>query len=84
MRELRTTSSPAPSPAARVAGVAISNPEREVAAAPGCTKLDVARYHERVAAWLLPQLAPRPIAVVKCTGGRIDHCFFQKHPARER
>jgi bifunctional non-homologous end joining protein LigD len=84
MPQLRTDSTPAPPPAARVAGVAISNPERAVAAAPGWTKLDVARYHERVAAWLLPQLAPRPIAVVRCPGSRIDDCFFQKHPARER
>lgn len=64
----------------RVAGVAISNPERPIAAAPGHTKLDVVRYHEALAPWLLPQLAPRPIAVVKCMGGAFDDCFFQKHP----
>jgi bifunctional non-homologous end joining protein LigD len=64
----------------RVAGVAISNPERPIAEAPGHTKLDVVRYHEEMAAWLLPQLAPRPIAVVKCMEGRFDDCFFQKHP----
>jgi bifunctional non-homologous end joining protein LigD len=65
---------------ARVAGVVISNPERPIVEAPGHAKLDVVRYHERLARWLLPQLAPRPIAVVKCMGGRFDDCFFQKHP----
>src|SRR6478736_781351 len=65
-----------------VAGVDISHPERPIAEAPPHTKLDVVRYHERIGAWLLPQLAPRPIAVVKCMGGRFDDCFFQKHPSR--
>jgi bifunctional non-homologous end joining protein LigD len=70
--------------AVRVAGVAISNPERPVVEAPGHAKLDIVRYHENLAPWLLPQLAPRPIAVVKCMGGRFDDCFFQKHPLRAR
>ena len=48
--------------AVRVAGVGISHPERVVAEAPGHTKLDVVRYHERMGRWLVPQLAPRPIA----------------------
>ncbi len=82
MAQLRTEiDKPAP-PALRVAGVAISHPERPIAEAPGHTKLDVVRYYERIGRWLLPQLAPRPIAVVKCMGGRFDDCFFQKHAAR--
>jgi len=74
----RASSSP------NVAGVVISNAERPIVAAPGHTKLDVVRYHEALAPWLLPQLAPRPIAVVKCMDGRFDDCFFQKHPLRGR
>jgi bifunctional non-homologous end joining protein LigD len=66
----------------RIAGITISHPERPIVEAPGHTKLDVVRYHEQVAAWLMPQLAPRPIAVVKCLEGRFDDCFFQKHPLR--
>jgi bifunctional non-homologous end joining protein LigD len=74
-----------PHPASpRVAGIAVSNPDRPIVEAPGHAKLDVVRYHERLAAWLLPQLAPRPIAVVKCMGGRFDDCFFQKHPLQSR
>jgi len=71
-----------PAGRARVAGVVISNPERPIVEAPGHAKLDVVRYHEHIAPWLLPQLAPRPIAVVKCMGGRFNDCFFQKHPLR--
>src|SRR5690349_4502744 len=84
MRAVPTDASRLPPAAVRVAGVAISNPERPVVAAPGHSKLDVVRYHERVARWLVPQVAPRPIAVVKCLGGRFDDCFFQKHPLAGR
>jgi len=79
---MRTETSRAPPP--RIAGVAISNPERPILEAPGHAKLDVVRYHEALAPWLLRELAPRPIAVVKCMDGRFDGCFFQKHPLRAR
>ena len=82
MAQLRTASEKKSVPAIHVAGVTISHPERPIAEAPGHTKLDVVRYHERIGSWLLPQVAPRPIAVVKCMGGRFDDCFFQKHPSR--
>jgi bifunctional non-homologous end joining protein LigD len=61
---MRTSIEKATVPVLRVAGVAISHPERRVEVAPGHTKLDVVRYHERMAAWVLPELAPRPISVV--------------------
>ena len=68
MPPLRTAVTPAmPSPV-RVAGVGISQPERVVAEAPGHTKLDVVRYHERMGPWLVPQLAPRPIASLPSAG----------------
>ncbi|HEY3179033.1 MAG TPA: non-homologous end-joining DNA ligase [Casimicrobiaceae bacterium] len=63
-----------------VAGIAISNPDRVVAESDGVTKLDVARYHVDVAKWLLPHVVDRPLAVVKCPGGDLAHCFFQRHP----
>lgn len=59
---LRTAVNSAMLSAVRVAGVGISHPEGVVAEAPGHTKLDVVRYHERMGPWLVPQLAPRPIA----------------------
>ena len=82
LRRVRTGPDTPPIAAVRVEGVAISNPGRPIAEAPGHTKLDVVRYHARLSAWLLPQLAPRPIAVVKCLGGRLDDCFFQRHATR--
>lgn len=84
MTHPRTVSKRSATPDPSVAGVSISHPERTIAEAPGHTKMDVVRYHEQMASWLLPQLAPRPIAVVKCIGGRFDDCFFQKHPLRGR
>jgi bifunctional non-homologous end joining protein LigD len=81
MPQLRAEARRAPAPPPpRVAGVAISNPDRAIVEAPGHTKLDVVRYHERLGSWLLREVAPRPIALVKCMEGRFDDCFFQKHP----
>ena len=68
----------------KIAGVTITHPDRPIAHADGATKLDVARYHERMAPWLLPQIAQRPLALVRCTGGDIAQCFFQKHMGREQ
>lgn len=66
---LRTAVNSAMPSAVRVAGVGISHPERIVAEAPGHTKLDVVHYHERMGPWLVPQLAPRPIASPPGAGG---------------
>src|SRR4051812_47918006 len=62
-----------------VAGVRITNADRPIDEADGVTKLDVVRYHEVVAQWLVPQVCCRPLAVIKCPGGDFAHCFFQKH-----
>jgi len=67
-----------------VAGVAISNAARPIAAAPGAVKADLARYYEAVADWFMPQIANRPLALVKCPGGDFAHCFFQKHAGDPR
>ena len=42
-----------------VAGVEISKPGKELF--PGVTKLDLARYYERVAEVMLPHLRDRPV-----------------------
>ena len=70
--------------AVKVAGVRITHPERAIAGSDGATKLDIARYHERMAPLLLAQLARRPLALVRCTGGDLAQCFFQKHMGREQ
>jgi bifunctional non-homologous end joining protein LigD len=71
-------------PVATVAGVRISNPDRPLPAAAGTTKIDLARYYESVAAAFLPQIAGRPLALVKCPGGDFGACFFQKHAGDPR
>jgi bifunctional non-homologous end joining protein LigD len=69
-----------------VAGVGISHPERIVFPAAGCTKLDLARYYDAIAPWVLPHLADRPLTLVRCPDGvragaakRGPECFYMKH-----
>ncbi len=64
-----------------VAGIAISSPDRVVFPDAGLTKLDLVRYYESVAEWILPYVADRPLSVVRCPQGRAKQCFFQKHLA---
>jgi bifunctional non-homologous end joining protein LigD len=62
-----------------VDGIAISNPDRVVIPGIKATKLDVARHYARVAPRMLPHVAGRPLAVVRCPEGVTATCFFQKH-----
>ncbi|HWI15532.1 MAG TPA: non-homologous end-joining DNA ligase [Burkholderiales bacterium] len=60
-----------------VHGVAITHGDRPVW--PGITKLELARYYEAVADWLLPHLARRPLTLVRCPDGVSGECFYQRH-----
>jgi len=62
-----------------VGGVRISHPERVIDASTGLTKLDLARYYESVAEWILPHLKARPVALVRAPTGVEGELFFQKH-----
>jgi bifunctional non-homologous end joining protein LigD len=68
-----------------VSGVGISHPDRPIFPQQAITKLDLARYFERVADWMLPHIVDRPLTLVRCPEGvRIsksdtDGCFFMKH-----
>lgn len=64
---------------AEVAGVRLSNPDRVLYPDLGITKLDLARYYERIAEWILPHVVNRPLTLVRCPQGRQAHCFYQKH-----
>ncbi|ACR28259.1 DNA ligase D [Burkholderia glumae] len=68
-----------PAGAASVAGVRITHPERVVDAQGGFRKIDVVRYYESVARWLLPQLSGRPVSLVRYMKGIGGESFFQKH-----
>lgn len=63
-----------------VGGVAISNPGKVLYRTGSLTKLDLARYYEQVAEWMLPHVADRPLTLVRCPHGRERDCFYQKHP----
>ena len=80
MRAAATTDRPL------VAGVGVSHADRILFPAIPATKLDLARYYESVARWMLPDLIDRPLTLVHCPKGvpangarkGID-CVFMKH-----
>jgi bifunctional non-homologous end joining protein LigD len=65
--------------AVEVAGVRLTHPERVLFPGAGLTKRDVALYYERIADWILPHLADRPLTLVRCPEGQGGECFYQKH-----
>lgn len=66
--------------AVKLEGVRLTHPERAVFPEAGITKLDLARYYMAIADWILPELARRPLSLLRCPGGLGEECFFQKHP----
>lgn len=62
-----------------IAGVAISNGAKLLYPEAGITKLDVARYYEAVGELIVPQIAERPLTLVRCPNGWDKKCFYQKH-----
>lgn len=73
---LESAASAADEPVA--AGIRISHPDRIVFPRAGVTKLEVARYFERVAEWMLPHVADRPLALLRAPEGAGGQVFFQK------
>jgi bifunctional non-homologous end joining protein LigD len=64
---------------AQVAGIRITHPDRIVYPPQGITKLDLARFYESIADWILPHLRSRPTSLVRCPEGLARECFYQKH-----
>jgi bifunctional non-homologous end joining protein LigD len=62
-----------------VAGVRISHPDRLLYRELGITKVDVARYYERIGEWMLPHVSGRPLTLVRCPEGVGTECFYMKH-----
>lgn len=61
------------------AGVRLTNPERVLYPEQGITKLGLASYYMEVADWILPHVAGRPVALLRCPSGEHQECFFQKN-----
>jgi bifunctional non-homologous end joining protein LigD len=64
---------------AMVAGVRLTHPDRILWEDEGVTKQGLAEFYEEIADWILPHVANRPLALVRCPSGAQKGCFFQKH-----
>jgi len=60
-------------------GITLTNPDRVLYPEIDFTKLDLARYYETVAPYMLPYVVKRPISLVRCPEGHTKECFFQRH-----
>jgi bifunctional non-homologous end joining protein LigD len=60
-------------------GVRLTHPDRVLYPEDGFSKLDLAHYYAAVRDWALPQLAHRPLTLVRCPGGQGKPSFYQKH-----
>lgn len=65
--------------ASDVPGVKVSHPERVIDPSTGTTKLDLVRYYESVADWILPHFKDRAVAQVRGPQGIGGPLFFQRH-----
>ncbi|RQS21241.1 DNA ligase D [Burkholderia sp. Bp8998] len=66
----------------RLGRVRITHPERVLDLHSGTRKIDLARYWQWVAPWLLPDLKGRPVSLVRAPGDIAGELFFQKHAER--
>ncbi|MDQ7977490.1 DNA ligase D [Paraburkholderia sp. SARCC-3016] len=62
-----------------VAGVRISHPDRVIDKHTDTRKIDLVRYYELVADWMLPHLRDRPVSLVRAPEDIGGELFFQKH-----
>jgi bifunctional non-homologous end joining protein LigD len=61
------------------AGVRVTHPDRVLFPGQGVTKRELVEYYLAVADRMLPHVAGRPLALVRCPRGSGAECFFQKH-----
>jgi bifunctional non-homologous end joining protein LigD len=61
------------------AGVRVTHPDRVLFPGQGVTKRELIAYYLAVADRMLPHVAGRPLALVRCPRGSGAECFFQKH-----
>jgi bifunctional non-homologous end joining protein LigD len=62
-----------------VSGIVISHAQRLVYRDPDITKLQLVRYYEAIASYMLPHVRGRRLALLRCPSGTGAPCFFQKH-----
>ncbi len=57
----------------------LSSPDKVLFPGEGITKQEVWDYYAAVKDNLLPEIAGRPLSIIRCPGGIGQACFFQKH-----
>jgi bifunctional non-homologous end joining protein LigD len=62
-----------------VVGVRISHPDRVIYPDLGISKIQLARYYERIADWIVPHVVARPLTLVHCPAGIAAPCHYLKH-----
>ena len=62
-----------------VVGVRISHPDRLIYPDLGISKIQLARYYEDIAEWIVPHVAGRPLTLVHCPAGLASPCIYLKH-----
>ena len=65
--------------ASAVAGIRISHPDRLIYADLGISKIQLARYYDEIAKWIVPHVAGRPLTLVHCPAGLASSCIYLKH-----
>jgi bifunctional non-homologous end joining protein LigD len=62
-----------------VAGIPLSHPDRVIFPDAGFSKLDLARYYEAIARWIVPHVKGRPLTLVHCPDGVAGPCRYLRH-----
>jgi bifunctional non-homologous end joining protein LigD len=70
---------PKAAPATQHAPVRLTHPEKILDPESKLTKQQLADYYWAIAPHMLPQIAGRPLSLVRCPEGSTKPCFFQKH-----
>lgn len=58
----------------------LTHPDRVIDSSSGLTKRDLAEFYIRTLDWIIPQLADRPVALMRAPEGIGAQLFFQKNP----
>jgi len=69
----------ADSDSSTVVGVRISHSDRLIYPDLGISKIQLARYYEEIADWIVPHVAGRPLTLVHCPAGLAAPCIYLKH-----
>jgi len=59
--------------------VKLTHPDRVYWPDVGVTKAGLADYYAEIWRFIAPFVVARPLALVRCPGGVVEQCFFQKH-----